>query len=295
MTPLIIFLEGKGPDADGRTLSEILQFDDNQLEYDHRYIQWLFPLETMSENVWSSPIITKEEKEVIKASPVIQENMRHALARMTAFYMETESWLHEDDHNHLRISRIFGATRSLVGQKEATAFYNALMNRVEETHSTINPENTRYWKEAVGLILKRGTRIYLDIDGTLIHDDLSENYGKPAKGLEEFLIALRPYDTFWLTTHCMDGDPIHAQQKMKAVLPVSLFNDIDRIEPTAWSLLKTEGIDWSGDFIWFDDDIYAEEWKRFETAGPDQQVIQMNLRDNPNQLIEITRDILNKS
>ncbi len=135
-------------------------------------------------------------------------------------------------------------------------------------------------------------KIYLDIDGTLIHDDLSENYGKPAKGLEEFLIALRPYDTFWLTTHCMDGDPIHAQQKMKAVLPVSLFNDIDRIEPTAWSLLKTEGIDWSGDFIWFDDDIYAEEWKRFETAGPNQQVIQMNLRENPEQLIEITNEIL---
>ncbi len=295
MTSLTTFLEGKEPDAQVRTLNAILQFSDNQLEHDHRYIQWLFPLETMSENVWESPILSKEEKKEIKASPVIQENMRRALARMTAFYRETESWLSENDHNHLRISRILNATRSLVGQKEATTFYNALINRIGETHSHINPENMRCWKEAVGLLLKRGTKIYLDIDGTLIHEDLTENYGKPAKGIEEFFIALRPYDTFWLTTHCMDGDPVHAQKKLKAVLPEALYADIERIQPTAWTDLKTEGIDWRSDFIWFDDDIYAEEWKRFETAEPDQQVIQMNLRENQEQLIEITRDILSKS
>lgn len=135
-------------------------------------------------------------------------------------------------------------------------------------------------------------KIYLDIDGTMIHEDLTENYGKPAHGLEEFLIALRPYDTYWLTTHCMDGDPLNAQQKMKAVVPISLFNDIDRIKPTTWKSLKTEALDWSGDFIWFDNDIFREEWDRFETATSNQRVIEVNLRNNPNHLVEITRDII---
>lgn len=135
-------------------------------------------------------------------------------------------------------------------------------------------------------------KIYLDIDGTMIHEDLTENYSKPAQGLEEFLIALRPYDTYWLTTHCMDGDPLNAQQKMKAVVPISLFNDIDRIKPTTWKSMKTEALDWSGDFIWFDNDIFREEWDRFETATPNQQVVEVDLLKNPEQLIEITNEIL---
>lgn len=129
----------------------------------------------------------------------------------------------------------------------------------------------------------------------MIHEDLTENYGKPAKGLEEFLIALRPHDTYWLTTHCMEGDPIHAQQKMRSVLPISLFNDIDRIQPTTWQLLKTEALDWSSDFIWFDNDIYTAEWEVLKKCNPDQVVIEVNLRTNPAQLIEITRDIFRAS
>ena len=33
-------------------------------------------------------------------------------------------------------------------------------------------------------------KIYLDIDGTMIHEDLSDMYSKPAVGLEEFIVAL---------------------------------------------------------------------------------------------------------
>jgi len=94
-------------------------------------------------------------------------------------------------------------------------------------------------------------KIYLDIDGTMLHEDLTENYGKPAAGLEEFLTALRPYDTYWLTTHCTEGDPVHARRITKAVLPESLHADIDRIKPTTWTELKTEALDWNSDFIWF--------------------------------------------
>ena len=135
-------------------------------------------------------------------------------------------------------------------------------------------------------------KIYLDIDGTMVHEDLSENYGKPAVGLEEFITALRSHDTYWLTTHCMDGNPEHARELMKRHLPQSLHGDIDRIKPTIWHTLKTEALDWNSDFIWFDNDIMEAEWKAFENCSPNQSVMQVDLMENPNQLEEITRDIL---
>lgn len=134
-------------------------------------------------------------------------------------------------------------------------------------------------------------KIYLDIDGTMIHEDLTENYGKAAAGLEEFIIALRPYDTYWLTTHCTTGDPVNAVRIMKNVLPESLYPDIDRIKGTVWSDMKTEALDWDSDFIWFDNDIFDAEWKALKQCNENQSVVQVDLRTNPKQLIEITRDI----
>lgn len=135
-------------------------------------------------------------------------------------------------------------------------------------------------------------KVYLDIDGTMIHEDLSDMYCKPAAGLEDFIVALRPYDTYWLTTHCTTGDPTNARRIMKAVLPEELHADIDRIKPTVWQDLKTQGIDFDSDFIWFDNDIYTGEWDKLKQCNDNQTVIEVDLRNNPRHLIEITRDIL---
>jgi hypothetical protein len=135
-------------------------------------------------------------------------------------------------------------------------------------------------------------KVYLDIDGTMIHDDLSDMYCKAAVGLEDFLVALRSYDTYWLTTHCTTGDPTNARRIMKAVLPEELHADIDRIKPTVWQDLKTQGIDFNSDFIWFDNDIYTGEWDKLKLCSDNQTVIEVDLRNNPRHLIEITRDIL---
>ena len=135
-------------------------------------------------------------------------------------------------------------------------------------------------------------KIYLDIDGTMIHEDLTDMNGKPAVGLEEFLVALRGYDTYWLTSHCTTGDPRHAHELMKSLLPKEYHDDIDRIKPTVWQDRKTEAIDFSSDFIWLDDNIFASEWEVLEKCGPNQSAVEMNLRKDPKQLLEITRDLL---
>ena len=132
--------------------------------------------------------------------------------------------------------------------------------------------------------------IYLDIDGTLIHENLAEP--KAADGLVEFITALRPHTTYWLTTHCRDGNPDRPREIMKRFLPPELHADIDRIKPTVWDVMKTEGIDWSEDFIWFDNDISAFEWEQIEKGSEGQQAIEVNLHTNPVQLLEIVRDVL---
>jgi hypothetical protein len=135
-------------------------------------------------------------------------------------------------------------------------------------------------------------KIYLDIDGTLIHEDNWNNEKQTANGLEEFIIALRKHETYWLTTHCRDGNPERAREIMKRHLPVEFHGDIDRIKPTTWDTLKTQGIDWESQFTWFDNDISDIEWERFAMADEGQQVFEVNLKENPDQLIEITRDVL---
>lgn len=132
--------------------------------------------------------------------------------------------------------------------------------------------------------------IYLDIDGTMIHENLAESI--PAIGLAEFIIALRPHTTYWLTTHCRDGNPERPREIMKQYLPAELHVDIDRIKPTVWDILKTEGIDWSKDFIWFDNDIRDAEWKMFAQSKEGQSFIEVDLRTNPIHLLEITKDLI---
>lgn len=135
-------------------------------------------------------------------------------------------------------------------------------------------------------------KIYLDIDGTMIHEDRWDLDNPAAAGLEDFIVALRPHETYWLTTHCTTGDPEKARQIMKKVLPESLHPDIDRIKGTIWTDMKTGALDWESDFIWFDNDIFSAEWKALEQCKDNQSVVQVDLRTNPEQLVEITRDIL---
>ncbi len=134
--------------------------------------------------------------------------------------------------------------------------------------------------------------IYLDIDGTLLHEDQWDLKNQAALGLVDFIVALRPHNTFWLTTHCRDGNPERARTIMKQYVPKELYADIDRIKPTVWDIMKTEAIDWTQDFIWFDNEILPFEWEQIEQGSEKQQAIEINLRANPNQLKEVTRDVL---
>jgi hypothetical protein len=143
------FLAGLGPDGRGRSLSDVLAFDDAALEDVHDYIQWLFPLTARSGAQPNAPILTGDEIDAIRTDATALANLRRATARMLAFYEATDAWLTRSDHNHLRITRIIASLRLLLGEEAARSFRSTIMARHAAAGSPINPGNLAYWERAL--------------------------------------------------------------------------------------------------------------------------------------------------
>ncbi len=73
-------------DVLGRTLEEILAWEDAQLERSHNYIQMLFPLPEGSMFNWEAPIITREIMEAFRAKSELRNRLRMSFERMLDFY-----------------------------------------------------------------------------------------------------------------------------------------------------------------------------------------------------------------
>lgn len=128
--------------------------------------------------------------------------------------------------------------------------------------------------------------IYLDIDGVLLVNDKEvSNYAN------EFLQAvLRKYpdSTYWLTTHYW-----HNQDTTRLVLDPHLSPEtvvlLDKIKPTVWNDNKTQGIDFSQPFLWFDDDLFDDERKELELHDALQSWIEVDLYKDKNQLQQLIK------
>jgi hypothetical protein len=126
--------------------------------------------------------------------------------------------------------------------------------------------------------------IYLDIDGVLL-----DKNGIVADHFEEFLeFFVMKHNVFWLTTHCHGGecdavDHISAKNKLS---PRAL-ELLQKIKTTDFKLWKTEGIDFSKDFIWLDDYVFDGEKEALEKNGALQKLILIDLKTNPNQLADL--------
>lgn len=98
--------------------------------------------------------------------------------------------------------------------------------------------------------------IYLDIDGVLITKD-----GRAVLHVAEFLeYVTKNYDVYWLTTHCRGGES-NVVEYLKGKLPKECLEYIQKIKPTDWRTLKTEAIDFTTDFLWYDDYVLEAEKK----------------------------------
>ena len=146
--PIVMFLEGEGTDARGRTIFDVLALNDVALERSHDFIQWLFPLPEPSAAVPDAPVLTVDDMQAIHDSILAQCALAAATDRMEAFYRATHSWLRPHDHNHLRITRIIRSLRLLRGDAEAEAFKAAILSIVEATGAPVSARSRGYWQTA---------------------------------------------------------------------------------------------------------------------------------------------------
>jgi hypothetical protein len=144
--PSVQFYSG-GRDAAGRTLDEILAWDDERLEAVHDYIQWLFPTRQPSGVNPFAPLVTADTVRAFAADEALGQGLRRALDRMLAFYglrrqgdqieidaarfpARARTWLHPGNHNHLRLTRMMESLAALGLREDALALKACLLDDV---------------------------------------------------------------------------------------------------------------------------------------------------------------------
>jgi hypothetical protein len=164
---LIAFYAGQRPDHRGRLLSEIQNWDFEQLEDVHDFIQWLFPLPEPSPVNPSAPTLDRASIEEFRRRPDLQAALLTSFRTMLAFYgfelvsetppeirrsqnfaEQSPNWLSPNNHNHLRITRILRALRLLGLEAYAQAFFDALDAIYKEKPARITATTYDFWQRA---------------------------------------------------------------------------------------------------------------------------------------------------
>lgn len=113
-------------------------------------------------------------------------------------------------------------------------------------------------------------RIYLDVDGVVL-----DKHQQPSACLHEYIDHITThYECYWLTTHVTDGttDHLFAYLRRNGV-PEATLALMERIQGTAWDMLKTDGIDLKSKFWWFDDMPTEQELLTLDQHGVADRII----------------------
>jgi len=121
--------------------------------------------------------------------------------------------------------------------------------------------------------------IYLDIDGVLLTKS-----GNQAKFVKEFLeYIVKNHQVYWLTTHCK-GDAVFTIRFMERFFDEKTIELMKNILPTSWETLKTEAIDFSKPFLWFDDNVFNVEKEVLKQHNCLDSWVEVDFNKDENQL-----------
>lgn len=173
------FYRGTGTDIKGRTLDEILSWDDKALEDTHDFIQWLFPNRTSSKyNSNPHPLLNDEMIHAFKIDNTLQANLCKAFTRMLAFYgfgfkkedfanddgilkdryvhtinqYKLPEWVTPDNHNFKRITRILSCMSDLGFPQKNLVITLGNVSRIESIKGAISNKTLAFWESTVGAI-----------------------------------------------------------------------------------------------------------------------------------------------
>jgi hypothetical protein len=173
---IVRFYRGEGLDHRGRTLREILGWDDERLEHVHDYIQWLFPLDEPSGPNPDAPLLTPDDRATFSRDAELRLALGESLRRMLAFFgfrLEERAgapvveraadfherkrvWLRPHSHNHLRLTRILRSLCLLGLGGHARSFFACLTQMAGADRESIGGVPFRFWADAVKEASGRG-------------------------------------------------------------------------------------------------------------------------------------------
>lgn len=163
MSALIDFQLGQGTDSQGRTIEEIWALNDFWLEHDHKYIQWLFPIDTQTKFNRHTPVLSQDDAVAFESCDALKGAQRQSLTMMLRFFgmqwqgtnivptmelsIRDHIWLKRGGHNHLRISRIIRSL-ALCGQSELSSKFQRAMLDAAEQFGEVSEESRSFWMSA---------------------------------------------------------------------------------------------------------------------------------------------------
>jgi hypothetical protein len=168
-SPLSAFYRGEGHDQRGRSLADIQEFDFDELEFNHDYIQWLFPLPEPSGANPEAPVLSAGDIAAFNGDDALRRALLQSLQVMLAFYgldlrLDGESirierradfderchqWLARGNHNFLRISRMLRSLSLLGLGSHAMAFLECLEGIYADNATTVGSTTIGYWRRAI--------------------------------------------------------------------------------------------------------------------------------------------------
>lgn len=163
---LIEFYRGESADSEGRFLRELWEWNDEELEFHHDYIQWMFPLPEPSQFNPDAPLLTADDIATFRHDALLRSNLRKSLDRILAFLgLESETnaavveganfsqriptvWAYFN-HNWLRVTRILRSLKLLGLEEESRALFQKLDAFYRDQRFPITAETFAYWEDAV--------------------------------------------------------------------------------------------------------------------------------------------------
>ena len=142
------FLRNEEPDFKRRFLGDIWNFTNEEIEYNHDFIQLVFPLNKPSNAVFNNLYLKSiEEIDMLKHDHLVQKNIIESRNWFINFLKNNNQWKSYSDHNQLRITRVIECLRLLISDKEANNFYSEILDIVGQCPK-INATTLKFWKDA---------------------------------------------------------------------------------------------------------------------------------------------------
>jgi len=164
---IIPFMLNQTSTHEGQLISDIWQLDSFWLEHNHKYIQWLFPVDTGTKFNKHAPVLSKSDVAAFKNNHELKSIQQKSLDLMVTFFgierhsMEFKAapglnikehiWLKFGGHNHLRITRIIRSLALCDQQELAKAFQQAMISISKQHGDNINSTTKQYWVDALSV------------------------------------------------------------------------------------------------------------------------------------------------